>query len=704
MNLPLDFSWLSRLLEPDFWEQWQRESNPWREAFLRVEENTHIELRILGFFLLFSLLHAAVLFNRALLGEALSSRPTVFASALHICTMLFFVVYLLLLDTERQEVQLLGLWRTWAVPFSLAYFANDTLWYGLRRNDGLVLFGNLLMVFSMYPLTSTAGADLCGAGDALWALRISIRAYLWPEVSNLLMLYRWYLLETLNRSNLSLVLVNIALVCSLCVSALTTAYQLSYVVLPRAPFFVDNTHVFTLLGIVIAHGGLLFLTLFYLRHLLLQNGPRALFRLSQAIPPGDPSAKEDKPFAKPQFLFGADMGRTIRKRERIQVGILGGTGLVGRLLARQLCDHPFLTIGPVVGSERTAGQDFEEVWHEKERALQEHYGKDLWDEDQNFPPQLKGVKVSSLQDLLNSSCRVAISAVAPRLGALEDALAAKGFTVVSISPYKRQEGILCVLEANHQVLRRALLQARNRPAVCSFSAAGLLEAQKLQMYVPKTPPQLVKSPNCVCCGTSVVLRALAKAFGVLAEVSVTTFQSLSGRGDAMYPAELVVGNVYPLNGTAEKTESLIAEELRTVLGTHVGSLSVTAYRVSVKRGHLVDVRVKLSNARARARLTEAEVVYRALEAFKPLEKIRKYLPSVPERPIICDRAGGAPRPKSHHLGEGGNEGKHQGLSVTVGNVKVRDGPYDIALTLVVDNLVKGALGAALQLLEYTLQF
>ena len=37
-------------------------------------------------------------------------------------------------------------------------------------------------------------------------------------------------------------------------------------------------------------------------------------------------------------------------RKLSPVGILGGTGLVGRMLARALCDHPFLCCGPIVGS------------------------------------------------------------------------------------------------------------------------------------------------------------------------------------------------------------------------------------------------------------------------------------------------------------------------------------------------------------------
>lgn len=386
-------------------------------------------------------------------------------------------------------------------------------------------------------------------------------------------------------------------------------------------------------------------------------------------------------------------------RSLLPVGILGGTGLVGRMLARTLCSHPFLCCGPIVGSKRSAGARFEDVWREKEEALVNHYGAELWTADTDFPIGLKGTVVSTLDELIESECRVVISAIAPRLGHLEDILAEHGFTVVSISPYKRQEGTLCVLEANYAKMRDAFeAAARKAVAETAESAQSAAEAKQEPELAPKAPlfarEKLIKSPNCVCCGTSVVLKAVASSFGRLGEVSVTTFQSLSGRGDAKYAADLVVGNVYPLHGTSEPTEELIAEELETVLGDeHMASLSVTAYRVSVQRGHLVDVRIKLEDRAVAEQLQQPEDVYRVLEAFRPLESIRQHLPSVAAQPIICDRAGGAPRPRTHHVNGGG-------MAVTVGNVKVHDGPFDIALTLVVDNLAKGALGAALQLLEF----
>ena len=369
--------------------------------------------------------------------------------------------------------------------------------------------------------------------------------------------------------------------------------------------------------------------------------------------------------------------------------------------------------------------------------------------------------------------------------------------MISISPYKRQEGALCVLEANYIELQERLTQAlstvhfqhtqnklvlyppatptprpTSTPIAAAAAAATATATATKQTPVTgenntlmPSPSQLplVKSPNCVCCGTSTVLSGLYSIFGPMTNVSVTTFQSLSGRGDSKYPSELVVGNVYPLRSTTEPTEELICEELAHVLGNKLTngrkSLSVGAYRVSVQRGHLVDVRIRFENrqlfdqletlggalemndAENKKKMMEIverkkmkfieEEVYDRLDSWCPLldalngdvELMNEHLPSVPTYPIQSSRDQGEPRPKSHHLhsirktdstserrrkidgvnGNGnGNGNGLPGYQVTVGNVGVNDGPYDLVLTLVVDNLVKGALGAALQLLEYTL--
>ena len=278
---------------------------------------------------------------------------------------------------------------------------------------------------------------------------------------------------------------------------------------------------------------------------------------------------------------------------------------MGRLLARRLLSHPTFCLGPIVGSKRSEGMVFQDVWEQKEAALMANYGSQLWSA-MTFPPELAGVRVSSLDELLAGPCMLAISCVAPDVGYVEDLMVTNGMKVFSISPYKRMDNLL-VPEVNPEQLRR------------------------------NAELSLFKSPNCVSVGTSLPLKALADAFG-LVEASVCTFQSLSGRGDAMYPSDLVCGNVYPVYGTKEHTEEWIHNELSALLALRRGTLSVRAHRVGVHIGHFVDVRVKVAN---RAAVGGVDGVYRVLERFAPLASLAGRLPSLPPRPIAVTRDVGA---------------------------------------------------------------
>ena len=203
---------------------------------------------------------------------------------------------------------------------------------------------------------------------------------------------------------------------------------------------------------------------------------------------------------------------------------------------------------------------------------------------------------------------------------------------------------------------------------------------------------LFKSPNCVSVGTTLGLKAIDDAFG-LDRVSVCTFQSLSGRGDAMYPPELVQGNIYPVWNTKERTEVYIGNEICALVNVTPSTLSVRAHRVGVHIGHFVDVRVKV---RCPQLLTSVDAVEKAFEAFAPLSHLAgPEMPSLPSQPLKVIKEVGAPRPASHNLEFGG-------MQVAVGNIKLEDGMWDLCFSLVVNNMIRGAYGAALLMAEYHL--
>ncbi|KAK7250351.1 aspartate-semialdehyde dehydrogenase [Aureococcus anophagefferens] len=350
----------------------------------------------------------------------------------------------------------------------------------------------------------------------------------------------------------------------------------------------------------------------------------------------------------------------VEEGERIPVGILGGTGLVGRALAARLLSHPIFSLGPVLGSSATVGKSLADVWIQKEKALQDHYGAALW-EAVPCPPGLREITVSSTEELMRSGVKYVVSAIAPSLGHIEDALQAAGIAVFSISPHARQvpRNPLIIPEANGDELLHAIATAA---------------AEDSDPTIP-----LVKSPNCVTCGTSVVLKALDATYGVVG-VSVTTFQALSGRGDAKYDPGLVVGNVYPLAGTVEKTDEYQRKELLRIF-PNIVRCAVSAHRVPVQTGHFVDVKCQ-----TRKPVRSVEEVKAVLRAFAPLRGLG--LPSMPNAPIVVVDEVGRPRPKQ----DGNYEG---GMSVCVGNVHTNDGFFDVTLSIVINNVVRGAWGAAL---------
>lgn len=354
--------------------------------------------------------------------------------------------------------------------------------------------------------------------------------------------------------------------------------------------------------------------------------------------------------------------------QKRRVAILGGTGLVGRALAIRLATHPTLQLGFLVGSPETAGKLIKDVWIKKEIILKKQYGE-FWQE-MKMPEYLEHMRVASFETIFsdaNPDDVVVVSCVAPALGWMEDRLIQSNFDVFSISPH-----------------------ARTRPGVPLVvpEVNGIGELLKLRR-TRSGPGRLIKSPNCVSCGVCIVLDAVRIAYGGLREVSITTFQSLSGRGDALYDPSLVVGNVLPLGKTEEDTNRKIREEVVRVLGDPDLPISVTAQRVYTQRGHFVDVRVKTLNPVPSE--THAAL---ALERYAPfIGTPFAHLPDSPAGgPIRVSLEPKWPRPLQS-VALGMNE--DLGMSVHVGQLCTDDRVFDLTFSFVVDNVARGAYGAAL---------
>ncbi len=332
---------------------------------------------------------------------------------------------------------------------------------------------------------------------------------------------------------------------------------------------------------------------------------------------------------------------------RKRVAILGATGMVGRRFAELLVGHPWFEIGMLVGY-KSIGESFQSVWERKEALMQQHYGQEFWSA-RPYPEELKHHRVASFDELLRSgSIDLVFSAIHAGFGHLEEQLLEKGFTIFSNSPQGRFE-------------------EKNPLVIAEVNGERIAEQQ------------FIKNPNCVTSGLALTLAPIREQYG-LEEVSVVTFQSLSGRGDAKYPRDLVVGNIYPLHLSDERTEDYISKEVKLILREQF-PLSVSCHRVYVQEGHLVDVKVKTVNP-----IRDENEIFELFSSYRPLKNLS--LPSAPEFPILVSREAGRPRPCQDAF-------HSRGFAVAVGSISVEDDVYDLRYKYVVNNLIRGAAGGAI---------
>ena len=342
---------------------------------------------------------------------------------------------------------------------------------------------------------------------------------------------------------------------------------------------------------------------------------------------------------------------TINKRK---VAILGSTGMVGRRFAELLVDHPWFEIGMLVGF-KSIGESYEQVWKRKERLMEEHYGPGIW-KQRPFPDELRGHVVSSIDDLLDQDAiDTVFSAVAAEVGHIEQQLLDHGYQVFSNSPYGRFE--------------------KDNPLVIAEVNGDEIDGQRF-----------IKSPNCVTSGLGLILAPVRQTYG-LKEVSVVTFQSISGRGDAKYRQDLIMHNVYPLHSSDERTAFYIESEIKKIFNDSL-PLSISCNRVFVQEGHFVDVKIKTEK-----KVDHVSDVATLLTDYNPIRE--RQLPSNPFSPLLVIDEIGRPRPCQDN--DHGN-----GMTVVVGNLS-SDDIYDVRLQYVVNNLVRGAAGGAILNAEYYFQ-
>jgi aspartate-semialdehyde dehydrogenase len=333
--------------------------------------------------------------------------------------------------------------------------------------------------------------------------------------------------------------------------------------------------------------------------------------------------------------------------ERIPVGILGATGMVGQEFVSFLRDHPWFDLTWLGASDRSAGKRYREATS--------------WRLGGAMPPYVRDIAVSESKP--DGGPRLVFSAMDASVATeIEQAFANAGHIIVSNSRNHRMDPDvpLLVPEINADHLRLIPEQRRARG----------------------WKGQIVTNPNC---STVVLVMALAplKPFG-LRRVMVTTMQAISGAGYPGVASMDINANVIPFIGGEEaKMESETQKILGDFTGAHVEPLaarvSAQCNRVPVVDGHTIAVSVELER-----KPSEAEIIG-AIRGWQGLPQ-KLGLPSAPPCPVIYMEEADRPQPRR-------DVERENGMAVFVG--RLRKCPVlDYKFVALGHNTVRGAAGAA----------
>jgi len=347
--------------------------------------------------------------------------------------------------------------------------------------------------------------------------------------------------------------------------------------------------------------------------------------------------------------------------DRVRVGVVGATGMVGQNYLRLLHGHPWFQVTHVSASPRSAGRTYAEAVAGR------------WLMDEEIPAEVADMTVGDAGDVeeAKARCDFVFSAIAldkQAVRELEEQYAAAGVPVVSNNSAHRwtEDVPMLIPEINPHHIDIIPVQRRKRGWDRGF---------------------IVVKPNCSLQSYLPPVYALMAAGYPVESIFVATLQAVSGAG---YPGPASIGmldNVIPfIGGEEEKTER---EPLKILASIEDGRfvqddpprIAAHCNRVPVIDGHTACVSLKFKAARPSPE--EIVAVWRAFRA----EPQELNLPSAPQPAIIYREEQDRPQPRKDRDAGGG-------MAITVG--RLRECPLlDIRFVALSHNTVRGAAGGAI---------
>ncbi|MDD9268218.1 aspartate-semialdehyde dehydrogenase [Paenibacillus sp. GCM10023248] len=348
--------------------------------------------------------------------------------------------------------------------------------------------------------------------------------------------------------------------------------------------------------------------------------------------------------------------------QKLRVGIVGGTGMVGQRFVELLNGHPWFEVTAIAASASSAGKTYEESVRNR------------WKLSTPIPDAVKGIVVQDASKVEEVASEVdfifcAVDMKKEEIKALEEAYAKTGTPVVSNNSAHRwtADVPMVIPEVNPGHLEVIAAQRKRLGTETGFIAVK--PNCSIQSYVPMLHALQEFKPKTVV---------------------ASTYQAISGAGKNFTDWPDMLDNVIPyIGGEEEKSEQ---EPLRIwgsvdngqIVKASEPHITTQCIRVPVTDGHLATVFVSFETKPSKEEILARWQQYKG----RPQEL---ELPSAPKQFITYFEEENRPQTKLDRDIEGG-------MGVSAGRLR-EDSLYDYKFVGLSHNTLRGAAGGAVLIAE-----
>ena len=349
--------------------------------------------------------------------------------------------------------------------------------------------------------------------------------------------------------------------------------------------------------------------------------------------------------------------------EKLKVGVIGGTGMVGQRYVTLIANHPWFELAAIAASARSAGKTYEEAVGAK------------WALDDPMPECAKKLVVKNAADVADVVKDVdfvfsAVDMKKEEILALEEEYAKAECPVVSNNSANRwtPDVPMVIPEINPEHLAVIADQKKRLGTKRGFIAVK--SNCSIQSYVPALSP----------------FRA---DFG-LDKILVCTYQAISGAGKTFKTWPEMVDNVIPyIGGEEEKSEQEPMKvwgrvENGVIVNAEKPLITAQCLRVAASNGHMAAVFVSFDKKPSMDEMKARWAAYKG--RAQELE-----LPSAPKQFLHYFEEPDRPQTRLDRMNEGG-------MQISIGRLRP-DTQYDYKFVCLSHNTLRGAAGGAVELAE-----